>query len=283
LDVNVNRGGGAASEFFQNREPGAGQLPARPGVGERPIAENRPDRIDNNIGRVDNRVGRIDNQQVWTQNRVVRRDEVRDQVRDNYPRLDFWTDHPTWARWRVNRPYRWATWAVMTSWFPYGWGEPKYYNYGENVYYQDNSVYYGDQQVCSAEEYTQQAEEIAASAPPVEPDNTEWMPLGVFTITQDGEATGAAPSMFLQLVVSKEGIVSGTFQNKATGASGEIEGMVDKESQRVAWTAKGQNRPLVETGVHNLTEDTSPALIHFADGQTQQMLLVRLEDPEGQQ
>ena len=49
-----------------------------------------------------------------------------------------------------------------------------------------------------------------------------------------------------------------------------------------AWTAKGQNRPLVETGVHNLTEDTSPALIHFADGQTQQMLLVRLEDPEGQ-
>jgi len=37
--------------------------------------------------------------------------------------------------------------------------------------------------------------------------------------------------------------------------------------------------PIMETGIPNLTKDDAPALIHFADGQTQQWLLVRLEDP----
>jgi len=47
------------------------------------------------------------------------------------------------------------------------------------------------------------------------------MPLGVFAITQDGEPTGANPTMFLQLALSKQGIISGTLQNTATniGAS----------------------------------------------------------------
>jgi hypothetical protein len=35
----------------------------------------------------------------------------------------------------------------------------------------------------------------------------------------------------------------------------------------------------METGVANLTQDTTPALIHFADGTTQQWLLVRMEQP----
>ena len=279
LDLNGSRQGGAAADFLQNRPAQPGQQPARPGAGDRPIAENRQARTENRIDRVDNRAGKIQNRQQWTQNRERRRDQVRDQVRDNYPRLDFWLDHPHWARWRINRPYRWATWALITGWFPYGWSEPVYYSYGENVYYQDNSVYYGDQQVCSADEYTQQAAAIAASAPEVDAESSEWMPLGVFALTQDGESSGAAPSMFLQLMVSKEGIVAGTFNNKATGATGEIEGMVDKKSQRAAWTAKGKDRPLVETGIYNLTQDSAPVIIHFADGQTQQVLLVRLEEP----
>jgi hypothetical protein len=38
----------------------------------------------------------------------------------------------------------------------------------------------------------------------------------------------------------------------------------------------------METGISNLTKDESPALIHFAEGQTQQWLMIRLEDPEGE-
>jgi len=36
----------------------------------------------------------------------------------------------------------------------------------------------------------------------------------------------------------------------------------------------------METGIYNLTKDDAPALLHFEDGQTQQWLLVRLDDPK---
>jgi hypothetical protein len=56
--------------------------------------------------------------------------------------------------------------------------------------------------------------------------------------------------------------------------------MVDKETQRVAWVPKGKQFPVIETGMGNLTQDTTPALVHFADGSTQQWLLVRLDQPK---
>ncbi len=79
--------------------------------------------------------------------------------------------------------------------------------------------------------------------------------------------------------VSKQGVISGSFQNMATDKVQPIEGMVDKQTQRAAWTVVGQTRPLMETGFVNLTQETTPALVHFADGTTQQWLLVRLDKP----
>ena len=168
----------------------------------------------------------------------------------------------------------------MIGWVDTGWSEPIAYNYGDNVYYQDDSVYYGDQPVASAAEYAQQAEAIAPSVPETPPAADDWMPLGVFAITQDGESSHEDPTMFLQLAVSKQGVISGTFQNTATDTAQPIEGMVDKQTQRVAWTVKGKDRPLMETGIVNLTQDTTPALVHFADDTTQQWLLVRLDMPQ---
>ncbi len=55
--------------------------------------------------------------------------------------------------------------------------------------------------------------------------------------------------------------------------------MADKKSQRVSWVVSGQERPLMETGLSSLTKDSSPALIHFADGQTKQLLMVRIPEP----
>jgi hypothetical protein len=156
-----------------------------------------------------------------------------------------------------------------------------YYSYGDNVYYQDDSVYYGDQVVATAEEYAQQAEAIATSVPETKPAAEDWMPLGVFALTADGQPTGAEPTMYLQLTVSKQGILAGTFQNTATGVVHPIEGMVDKQTQRAAWTAVDKTRPLMETGIVNLTQDSAPALVHFDDGTTQQWLMVRLDKPEG--
>jgi hypothetical protein len=255
-------GTGAGERPGVGERPGAGQLPA-----DRPGVSNRPDRIEN--------------RQEWRDNRGQRRDEVRDQVRDDYPRLDFWSNYPNWAPWRIGNPYRWAAWAALTGWVGYGWSEPNYY-YGENVYYQDDSVYCGDQVAASAEQYAQQAEQIVQSAPDVAPEQAEWMPLGVFALTPDGQASGPDPSLFLQLATSKNGIISGTLHNAATNSTQAVEGMADKTPQGVAWTVVGKPMPIMETGISNLTEDTAPALVHFADGQTQQWLMVRLDEPKSQ-
>jgi hypothetical protein len=170
----------------------------------------------------------------------------------------------------------------MSGWFPtWGWSQPVYYNYGDNVYYQDDQVYYGDQVVATAEQYADQAAAIAASVPDTKPAEEDWMPLGVFALVPDGQPSGVDPTMYLQLAVSKQGVISGAFQDTATEAAQQVQGMVDKQTQRAAWTAVGKDRPLMETGLVNLTEDTSPALVHFADGSTQQWLMVRLDKPEG--
>ena len=86
--------------------------------------------------------------------------------------------------------------------------------------------------------------------------------------------------MFLQLALSKQGVISGTFQNTATNTVKAVEGMIDKQSQRAAWTAEGQSRPLMEAGIGNLTQDTPTVLVHFPDNTTQRALLVRLEQPD---
>ena len=228
----------------------------------------------------DNRPSRVENRQELQNNRQERRDEVRDQVRENHPRLDFWSDHPNWAAWRINAPYRWATWAALTGWFGWGAGYSEVtYAYGDNVYYNEEQVYYGDQPVATAEDYANQAAAIAAAAPEnLNPQASEWMPLGVFAVTQDRQPTGIEPTLFMQLAVNEDG-GHGTFKNEATGEVQTLEGMIDKKSQRAAWCVEGKSSPIVETGIANLTKDTVPALVHFDDGQTQQMLLVRLEEP----
>ncbi|MHC2066220.1 hypothetical protein ACYFX5_01985 [Bremerella sp. T1] len=250
--------------------PGPGERPGlgdRPGSGERPIAGNRPDRIDNRGER--------------HEHRQERRDEIRDHVHD-HPIRDFWSDHPLWGAWAITRPFRWAAWSGVTGWVDYGWSEPYYYEYGENVYYEDGSVYYGDQVYCTEAEYAAQAEEIAQSAPDIPAEECEWMPLGVFALTEDGQSEGPDPTLFLQLAISKEGIISGTLNNTVTNETQTIEGMVDKKTQRCAWNVVGKSRPIMEAGISNLTKDTAPALVHFADGTTQQWLLVHLDDPDAQ-
>jgi len=48
----------------------------------------------------------------------------------------------------------------------------------------------------------------------------------------------------------------------------------------VAWTPEGETRPLMETGIGNLTQDTAGVLVHFENGDTQQWLLTRLDKPK---
>lgn len=270
----------ALGDFFDERP--ATRPTLRPEDGKRPVVQDRPglDEIKRPSQRLSNRPERIEDWGQREQWREERRDQIRDDWNDYHPRWDFWKDHPDWARWRWNRPYRWATWAVVTSWFPWGWSQPVYYSYGDNVYYEGDQVYYGDEVVATSEEYAQQAEDIALSAPAEIPEDSEWLTLGVFAVTQDGQGAETDPTLLLQLAVSKDGVVAGTLFNSKTEESQEIEGMVDRETQRVAFVVSGKTTPIMETGMQNLTEDEAPALLHFENGETQQWLLVRLEEPE---
>lgn len=180
----------------------------------------------------------------------------------------------------------WATAGAVTGWFSNLWTTPYYYDYGSggNVYYENNVVYVDGQQYATADQYYNQAVEIAA-VPEIEPqvaDEMEWLPLGVFAITKEGVSDS---NMLLQLAVNKQGLISGTFYNEDTDTSRAIQGRVDEQTQRAAWTfADGKNADVVmETGIFNLTEETAKAIVHFGSERTQPVVLVRLEEPEGDQ
>jgi hypothetical protein len=287
-----NLPGGAAAEFLHN-QPGnrPTTLPAN-----RPSIANRPDRPGGGDGirpggggqYISNRPDRIPDRNQWNNWRQNNFTQVNNYFHGHWNNFDHWYDRGWWNNnyhgrfhWNDNTNWwAWATWGSIANWLPWDWNQPIYYEYGDNVYYEGDTVYYGDQPIATADEYAQQAEAIATSIPNVTPAEDDWMPLGVFAVTPDGQPSGVDPTMFLQLTVSKQGIIAGTFQNTATGKVQSIEGMVDEQTQRAAWTAEGQSRPLMETGLGNLTKDTASALVHFADGTTQQWLLVRLNQPD---
>jgi hypothetical protein len=185
-----------------------------------------------------------------------------------------------WSKYPKNWCWRPATWAACGTWFAWSVAKPYNYDYGNTVVYRDNYVYVNDKQFATAEAYYEQADTIAQAIPEdVEPENVEWMPLGVFALADE---SGTDNGMVVQLAVSKEGIVAGTFYNDATSTGRPVEGMVDQKSQRVAWKfADGKNSDVVmETGIYNLTQDEATAQVHFGADESQTWLMVRLPEED---
>ena len=106
------------------------------------------------------------------------------------------------------------------------------------------------------------------------------MPLGVFALAQKDATSAEDSTMFLQLAISKEGIIAGTSQNTATDASFEVQGTIDQESQRAAWGPIDKSWPIMETGIFNLSENEAGALLHFEDGRAQEWTMFRLDEPK---
>lgn len=159
------------------------------------------------------------------------------------------------------------------------WSAPVIYDYGTTVYYEGDTVYVQGQAPVPAEQYYGQAASLAQNAPQTVPEETEWMPLGIFALTQGGQAEANA---VVQLAVSKDGVIAGTYYNAATDVTRPIKGTVDKGTQRAAWTfADGKNQEIVmEAGIYNLTQDQAEMLVHFGKKTTQQWTMVRLKDPD---
>lgn len=284
--LNISPGTGAAVAGGA----AAGNRAARPNAGDRgPGSQQRDQRVGDRQDRAGTRQDRRDNRPNSPEDRANRRqergDNVRDSFHDNHPRADFYKDHPHAARWRVNRPYRWATWGALGGWYGLS-GDGQYYDYGSggNCYYEDDQVYYEGEPIATAQEYADQAIGFAdAGADTINQavaadTDIEWMPLGVFALVHEDEGE---PTFYMQLQIAKDGTISGTYVNSTKDTSQTIQGSVDKESQRAAWTVGDNANTVIETGLVNLTKDEAPALIHFGTKKTQEWLLVRMEDPDG--
>jgi hypothetical protein len=59
-----------------------------------------------------------------------------------------------------------------------------------------------------------------------------------------------------------------------------VQGSIDKQSQRAAWTIGAKTEDVMETGLYNLTKDEVPALLHYGAERTEQWTLVRVQQDQ---
>jgi hypothetical protein len=260
--------------------------------------QNQDQRWNNlNSAREDRQAWRDTNREDW-QNyrndmwdyRYDRADQIWDNVQDYHDDL---FDNHWWGSWypgygvAATNPWWW--WAPATAGFVGGFvtgaatSEPYYYDYGVNTVYQGDTVYVDGKPAGSTKDYTEKAVKLANSVeetPPPMPskkkDSEEWLPMGVWALTQEQKGDAV---MFLQISVNKEGVISGGYKNTLTGQQEQVIGAVDRESQLAAWRLGQNGKTVIETGIFNLTKDVAPVAIHFDTSNTQTWLMVRLPQP----
>lgn len=248
----------------------------RPNQSPRPVDRGSPDvrnslqtRPANQTQFSGNNVQRAN----FVNNRHDRANDIRKEVRTNIPNRgqwfnnDFWKSHNYYPSYynSHNDWWKWSTAASLTGWL--GWNaDPVYYDY-----YPDNgSNYWAPTQV------TPYVDQSQYYAPPPTGSN-DWMPLGVFALTKP-EQSLASPNHYLQLAISKNGSISGTYYNSITDQGYELAGMVDPNTQKVdVKSVNDADAPILETGIYNLTQPEAPVRLYFQDGRTKDMLLTRLE------
>lgn len=195
----------------------------------------------------------------------------------------YWTHWDLYSR---SRPYYWWRWCdapVLTSWVSFGWPTPYYWDYGpgEYIYCSNGAVYVNGtwyQPMPIFYENTVHLVERAPNWTAEEAAQAEWLPLGVFAVTRDGEANS---DLLVQLAVTKAGVVGGTAQEQKTGQTYPVEGLVDKQTQRTIWsyTDNQGKRIVMETSVYNLTQSEATGLVHFGPNDIRVIELVRLDAP----
>ncbi len=184
-----------------------------------------------------------------------------------------------WNNYRVNW-WSWSTPTVIDRWIGVVGTTPIYYDYGVNLTYNEGNVYLNNELVGNQEQFSEQAVAIASSVPKAaKRRKTEWLPLGVFALTAK-DAVARDATLFLQLAITKDKIIAGTLRNTATGKTIEVEGTVDKQSQRAAVKPVDDDWPVVETGIYNLTENETGILIHFSKDEVQNWKATRLDAPD---
>jgi hypothetical protein len=195
----------------------------------------------------------------------------------------FWGNYAN----RYNRPYYWWTWTAaprLSNWVTYGWPQYYYWDYGpgEYIYYDDGFVYVNGQRYQEAPVFYDRTVQLVERAPDLsdeEAANMEWLPLGVFAVTREGEAEA---NLLVQLAVTKDGVIGGTAIEQDGGQTFPVEGIVEKETQRAVWSYTNDRgeRVLMETSIFNLTQPEATGLVQHGPGEIQVVQFVRLEQPD---
>jgi hypothetical protein len=188
-----------------------------------------------------------------------------------------WLGYQPWNYWYGNPG--WNTFANY-----YGWSTPYYYDYGPrgNIVYSGDQVLVNGQSVGTPEDYAQSAAELATVTEEQMNAPHDWMPLGTFAVaTSQNESD---PARVAQLAYdNKQGLISGTIFNRDSNNLYTLQGKVDPQSQRVAFTVGKDPNVVMETGLYNLTQKETPVLVHFGPEKTATYLFVRLPEPEADQ
>jgi len=185
-----------------------------------------------------------------------------------------WLGYQPYGYWYGNPG--WNTFAGS-----YGWNTPYFYDYGPNgnVVYRGSNVYVNEQPVGTAADYAQSAAELAEVTPEQMNAPHDWVPLGTFSVATHPDETN--PPRVAQLAHdNKQGLISGTILNRESGNLYTIQGKVDPQTQRVAFTVGKDSNSVFETGLYNLTQQETPVLIHMGPTKTETWLFARLPEPK---
>jgi hypothetical protein len=206
----------------------------------------------------------------------------------------WYNDHPSFAQgWSGNQPLAWtpngwdaaawgtaalagAAWPAVDSWLGWGSTQSYPYDYGQYITYQGNDVYYGSQPAGTTEQYYNEASSLAdnGAAPP--PNDSKWMPLGIFGLLEGNKKT---PSITFELAVDKQGVIRGNALIEAFGVTVPVQGAIQRKTQRVCWTVGTNKTTVYDTGLYSLTLHEAPVLVHSGSKSTRQELLVRFKKP----
>jgi hypothetical protein len=206
----------------------------------------------------------------------------------DYRRRDHIFDDHFWNRfnrrynhWYFDNRFSWSvdtTWPNVVVWLPWRWSRPIYYYYESDgdVYYSETEDFSYLVPIDSKEQFIAEAVRLANTPRPLSRDQSNWKSLGMFALSYDNESSDM-PKEFISLAISREGAVSGAYFNQVDNEMLEIQGAVDKDSQRVAWKFVGKDWPIMESGIYNLTKEDSTLLVHTGRNSTETRVIVRLK------
>ena len=194
---------------------------------------------------------------------------------------------PAWSRGRAGywaaprwvpgyNLWRTPSWANVATFVGIP-AEPLVYDYGSTVVIEEDQVYVNGDPVATAADYATQAIQVADAGRAAKPaDTDEWQPLGVFGLVAEDEQVALR---VFQLAVNKAGVIRGNYYDAVADNTLPVLGSLDKKSQRVAWSIGDKKDIVFETGLANLTQAESTVLIHYGKQSSQQLLLIRIEEP----